>query len=62
MCDMTAQDFTDWRARMGYSRTDAALALGLGRNQPQRYEEGQRIPLYIELACIALEMLSARPA
>lgn len=51
---MTAQDFIDWRERLGFNRTDAAEALGLGRNQPQRYEEGQPIPKYIALACAAL--------
>ncbi len=51
---MTAQDFLTWRTRLGLIRSQAAEALGLGRNQPQRYEEGQPIPLYIALACAAI--------
>lgn len=52
---MTGADFKAWRERLGLNRIDAAAALGTGRNQPQRYEEGQEIPLYIALACAALE-------
>lgn len=51
---MTAQEFIEWRTRLGLNRTQAAEALGLGRNQPQRYEDGQPIPLYIALACAAV--------
>jgi transcriptional regulator with XRE-family HTH domain len=51
---MTADDFIAWRNRLGLNRTQAAEVLGLGRNQPQRYEEGQPIPLYIALACAAI--------
>lgn len=51
---MTADEFAAWRKRMGYNRVQAADALGLGRNQPQRYEEGQPIPKYIALACAAI--------
>lgn len=51
---MTANDFLEWRKRLGFNRTEAAEALGLGRNQPQRYEEGQPIPKYIALACAAI--------
>lgn len=52
---MTPADFTAWRSRMGYSRVKAAVALGLSRNMPQRYEDGQSpIPLYVALACAAL--------
>jgi len=51
---MTAQEFATWRQQMGLNRVQAAEALGVGRNQPQRYEEGQPIPKYIALACAAL--------
>lgn len=51
---MTGEEFTTWRERMGYSRRKAAEALGIGVNQPKRYEEGQQIPQYIALACAAL--------
>jgi transcriptional regulator with XRE-family HTH domain len=51
---MTAADFLAWRTSLGLNRTRAAEALGMGRNQVQRYEEGQPIPLYIALACAAI--------
>lgn len=52
---MSPEDFKAWRERMGFNRTQAAEALGTGRNQPQRYEDGDVIPRHIELACEALE-------
>lgn len=52
---MTATQFREWRERLGLNRVEAAAVLGMGRNQPQRYEEGQPIPRYIALACAALE-------
>lgn len=52
---MSPEDFKAWRERMGFNRTQAAEALGTGRNQPQRYEDGDVIPRHIELACAALE-------
>ena len=51
---MTSTEFREWRERLGLNRVEAATALGMGRNQPQRYEDGQEIPLYIALACAAL--------
>lgn len=52
---MKPEDFTAWRQRMGFRKVQAAAALGLSRNMPQRYEEGDaEIPLYIALACAAL--------
>lgn len=49
-------DFGAWRKRMGYNRSQAADKLGLGRNQPKRYEdEGVEVPKYMELACRQLE-------
>lgn len=59
---MTPDDFKAWRERMTYNRTQAAEALGIGRNTPQRYEDGEtEIPLYIELACKAIEQMNAPP-
>jgi len=53
---MKPQEFTEWRERLGLSRSGAAEALGLSRNMPQRYEDGEAdIPLYVELACAHLE-------
>lgn len=52
---MTADEFRNWRNRLGLNRVEAAAVLGTGRNQPQRYEDGQEIPLYIALACAAIE-------
>ncbi|WP_420961086.1 helix-turn-helix domain-containing protein [Brucella sp. IR073] len=52
---MTPEDFKAWRERMGFNRVQAAEALGVSRNMPQRYEDGHaEIPLYIALACAAL--------
>lgn len=52
---MTGDEFKAWRGRMSFNRTQAAEALGIGRNQPQKYEEGLEIPKHIELACVLLE-------
>lgn len=51
---MTAEQFTQWRERLGLTRIEAAALLGMGRNQPQRYEDGQPIPRYVALACAAI--------
>lgn len=51
---MTPAEFREWRDRLGLNRIEAAAVLGLGRNQPQRYEDGQTIPKYIALACAAV--------
>lgn len=52
---MEAQQFADWRHAMKLNRTQAAKALGIGRNMPQKFEEGDAIiPLSIALACAAL--------
>ncbi|UXN75824.1 helix-turn-helix domain-containing protein (plasmid) [Devosia sp. A8/3-2] len=51
---MTKEDFKAWREHMGFTRTQACDALGLGRDTPQRYEDGKaNIPLYVALACAA---------
>lgn len=54
---MNGRDFAAWRERMGFNRLQAAEALGLGRNQPQRYEEAEDedVPHYIDLACRVIE-------
>lgn len=51
---MTDTDFIFWRTQLGLSRSQAADVLGIGINQPKRYEEGQKIPRYIALACAAV--------
>jgi len=52
---MTATDFIEWRKRLGLNRVQAAEALGMGRNQPKRYEDGTvEIPRYVALACAAI--------
>lgn len=52
---MDAKDFAEWRAELGLNRSQAAEALGVSRNMPQKYEEGEReIPKYIALACTAV--------
>lgn len=52
---MTPERFRQWRLHMGMSRTKCAARLGVGRNMPQKYEDGiTPIPKYIELACAAL--------
>ncbi len=52
---MEAKDFTEWRQKMGFNRVQAADALGMGRNTPKRYEDGEtEIPLHVALACAAL--------
>lgn len=52
---MQKEDFVAWRQLKGFNRTEAAAALGLSRNMPQKYEDGEaEIPLYVALACAAL--------
>ena len=42
---------------MSLSKSAAAVALGVSRNMPQRYESGAaEIPLYVALACAAYAM------
>ena len=54
---MTATQFTEWRGRLGLSKTAAAEALGISRNMPQRYESGASpIPHYVALACAAVAL------
>lgn len=54
---MSPDQFRDWRIRMGLSKSEAATAIGLSRNMPNRYENGSaNIPLYVALACAAYAM------
>jgi predicted transcriptional regulator len=54
---LTGQTLTEWRERMGYSKTDASDALGCSRTAWRGWEEGtQDIPRYIGLACAALAL------
>ncbi|NGN45056.1 helix-turn-helix transcriptional regulator [Mesorhizobium sp. CGMCC 1.15528] len=39
---MTADDFKEWRRAMGYSREEAAYALGLSKPTIENYESGRR--------------------
>jgi hypothetical protein len=50
MGDCDPDLFRQWRASLGLSRIGAAEELGMGRNQPQRYEDGQPIPKYVAMA------------
>lgn len=53
---MTRDEFREWRQRLDLSQVDAALKLGMGRRQVQKYEAGEApIPHVVELACEALE-------
>ncbi len=52
---MTPASFASWRARLGFTKADAARRLGLSRNSVQAYEEGTSpIPLHVALACAAI--------
>lgn len=52
---MTAAQLSAWRKRLGYSKTEAAEALGCHRNALAGWEAGKNpIPKYIELACLYL--------
>lgn len=53
---MTAADFIAWREHMHLNRSEAAVRLGVALNTITAYERGQRIPLYVALACSALAM------
>ena len=46
-----------WRARLKLTQSDAAAAIGCGRRSLQAWENEreEQIPLYILLACAALE-------
>lgn len=53
---MTTVAFTAWRKRLGMTATAAAEALGCARNSISAWEIGRaKIPLYVALACAAIE-------
>lgn len=60
----TGDDFRAWRGRVGLTQAAAAGELGVTPLTVKLYEKGlcnqtgrpRRIPLYIELACTALEI------
>ena len=52
---MTPASFASWRARLGLTKSAAALRLGVSRNSIINYERGSMpIPLHIALACAAI--------
>lgn len=54
---MTADEFKQWRSRLGLSQHQAAERLDLARSTVARYEAGDEIPTVVELACQRLEDL-----
>jgi len=58
---MTPKQFRRWRKALGLGQKQAAERLGLNKRMIQYYEKGERdgkkveIPLYIRLACYAIE-------
>lgn len=51
-----ARSCSKWRERMGFTKLEACRQLGLSRPAWDGYENGtQPMPLYIALACEALE-------
>lgn len=54
---LSAATLAAWRERMGFSKTDAADALGCSRNSWAAWEGGEsEVPRYIGLACAALAL------
>jgi len=52
---MTGGAFAAWRERLGFTKSKAAIVLGLSRNSVIAYETGAKpIPLHVALACAAL--------
>lgn len=53
---MTPADFLAWRKRLGLTVRGAAAALGIHQETVSAYGTGKSpVPLYIALACEALE-------
>lgn len=47
--------FAKWRLSQGLNRTEAANAIGISRNMPQKYEDGLvGVPRTVALACFAI--------
>ena len=54
---MTNKQFKAWRKRLGFSQTDAALALDISKRMIGYYDNGFKIPTAVSLACRYLESL-----
>lgn len=55
---MTAQEFRDWRKRLGLTQAGAAAVLGLSVETVRAWEYGKRrvsMPRVLGLACLYLE-------
>jgi DNA-binding XRE family transcriptional regulator len=58
---VTPKQFKEWRKKLGLKQKEAAEHLGLNKRMIQYYEKGERdgkkveIPLYVRLACYAVE-------
>lgn len=53
---MTAQEFTDWQARMGWGQVHTARELDVDRKSVYNWRSGNNpIPRVVELACLYLE-------
>jgi len=61
LLEMSPKQFRKWRKALGFAQKDAAQRLGLNKRMIQYYEKGERdgkkveIPLYVRLACYAVE-------
>jgi transcriptional regulator with XRE-family HTH domain len=54
---LTGEMLLAWRERMGFTQTDACVALGCSRNAWASWESGAQMPpRYIGLACDALAL------
>ncbi len=59
--EMSPKQFRKWRKSLGLGQKEAAEKLGLNKRMIQYYEKGERdgkkveVPLYIRLACFAVE-------
>lgn len=51
---MTGKQLAEFRTRMGWSRSECARQLGVGRNSIGGYEAQAEVSLTIALACAAL--------
>ena len=58
---LTPKQFKEWRKHLGFKQKEAAERLGLNKRMIQYYEKGERdgkkveIPLYVRLACYAIQ-------
>ncbi len=59
--DWTAEDLKNWREKHSFSDTEAAAAIGIGRQQWLKMESGKRaVDLVIYLACIGYDSKNAK--